>query len=241
MKLSKRIMALYDAVNPGESVADIGTDHGYVPLLLKRDGISPKVIMSDISSGSLSKAINNFALVDICIDESCFRVGDGLTTIENGEVDDIIIAGLGGMTIIDILSEDLEKTRSFRKFILQPRNSSGELRCYLYSIGYDIVRENLTSEGKFICEDISAVRSDECYERIPPYEASDIRWSYPEAFVEIDTELLENRLKWKFQSILDEISSLKKSTSDMSERIAVLESDYKYLENLLRRNREYHG
>ena len=56
MRISKRLEALYEAVNPGESVADIGTDHGYVPILLLQNGISEKVILSDISTGSLAKA-----------------------------------------------------------------------------------------------------------------------------------------------------------------------------------------
>ena len=58
MRISKRLEALYEAVNPGESVADIGTDHGYVPILLLQNGISKKVILSDISTGSLAKAVS---------------------------------------------------------------------------------------------------------------------------------------------------------------------------------------
>lgn len=234
-------MALYDAVNMGESVADIGTDHGYVPLLLLRDGISPKVIMSDISDGSLSKAIANFKLVGLEIDDSCFRTGDGIRTVDYGEVDDIIIAGLGGKTIVEILDDDIEKTKSFKRLILQPRNNAGELRWYLYSKGYKIDREILSEEGKFICEVICASKENDCSDRVPPYDPSDIRWMYPDTFITLETELLEKRLDWKFQSILDEIESLKNSSSDKSERIALLQNDYNYLSELLGNNKEYHG
>ena len=65
MRISKRLEALYEAVNPGESVADIGTDHGYVPILLLQNGISEKVILSDISTGSLAKAEENFRQMGI--------------------------------------------------------------------------------------------------------------------------------------------------------------------------------
>ena len=128
MRISKRLEALYEAVNPGESVADIGTDHGYVPILLLQNGISEKVILSDISTGSLAKAEENFRQMGIEIPETCFRIGDGLSSIEPGEVDALIIGGLGGRTIRQILADDPEKTATYRKLILQPRNNSGELR-----------------------------------------------------------------------------------------------------------------
>ena len=98
MRLSKRIYALADAVNQGDSVADIGTDHGYVPMLLMRDGRSPRVIMSDISEGSLTKAKETFELSRLAdkVDAMDFRIGDGLETVGKGEVDEIIIGGLGG-------------------------------------------------------------------------------------------------------------------------------------------------
>ena len=97
MRLSKRIYALANNVIDGHSIADIGTDHGYVPMLLMKEGRSPHVIMSDISEGSLAKAKETFAAVhlDDRVRESDFRIGDGLQTIEAGEVDEIIIAGLG--------------------------------------------------------------------------------------------------------------------------------------------------
>ena len=101
MRLSKRIYALANNVIDGDSIADIGTDHGYVPMLLMKQGRSPHVIMSDISEGSLAKARETFAacMLSDRVSESDFRIGDGLQTIETGEVDELIIAGLGGHTI----------------------------------------------------------------------------------------------------------------------------------------------
>ena len=102
-RLSKRIYCVASKVSPGESAADIGTDHGYVPMLLMRDGISPYVVMSDISPGSLAKAKETFTAAGITVPDTCFRVGDGLDTIAPTEVDDIIIGGVGGFTISSIL------------------------------------------------------------------------------------------------------------------------------------------
>jgi tRNA (adenine22-N1)-methyltransferase len=150
MRLSKRIYALANNVIDGHSIADIGTDHGYVPMLLMKEGRSPHVIMSDISEGSLAKAKETFAAVhlDDRVSESDFRIGDGLQTIEAGEVDEIIIAGLGGHTIKSILADDEQKSRSFGRLILQPRKHSGTLRYYLYTHGWDIESEKSCGRGK---------------------------------------------------------------------------------------------
>ena len=152
MRLSKRIYKIADKVQKGETAADIGTDHGYVPMLLIKNGVSPRTVMSDISSGSLSKAYDTFELAGLNAAPEDFRVGDGLETICPGEVDDIIIGGLGGFTIIGILSDDIAKSRSFRKLILQPRKHSGNLRFFLYTHGWDIIDEDIAPEGKFVCE-----------------------------------------------------------------------------------------
>ena len=231
MRLSKRIYAICDVVSHGETVADIGTDHGYVPMLLVKKGVSPYAIMSDISEGSLSKAILTFKEAGINCSENSFRVGDGLDTIESGEVDDIIIAGLGGNTIVEILDNDIEKTRSFSKLIMQPRKYSGTLRYYLYTHGFDIIKEQMAEEGKFVCEIITAVPSSDT-ERIAPYPSDDIRWAYPESLASEAAELLIKRLDWKFTSIDEEINNLKLSRSDSTDYIKVLESGKEYLKSL---------
>ena len=189
MRLSKRIYALANNVIDGHSIADIGTDHGYVPMLLMKEGRSPHVIMSDISEGSLAKAKETFAAVhlDDKVSESDFRIGDGLQTIEAGEVDEIIIAGLGGHTIKSILADDEQKSRSFGRLILQPRKHSGTLRYYLYTHGWDIESENLAEEGKFACEIITAVPCGFTL-REAPYPEDDIRWKYPEGIGSLEEQ-----------------------------------------------------
>ncbi len=257
MKISNRLQALYEAVSPGETVADIGTDHGYVPMMLLRDGITDFVILSDISSGSLAKAIDNFDGSGIPIPNSCFRIGNGLKPIFPGEVDDVIIAGMGGRMIQMILDEDLEKTRTYRKLILQPRNNSGELRCYLYSKGFDIQEEILTKEGKFVCEIIVAapvpgdstplvhsanMPSSDFYreQRALPYDEHDIRWKYPEAFITCNPELLAQRIDWQANRFLEQIESLEQSQISREDRILDLKRQREYILDLKERSRRYH-
>ena len=238
MRLSKRIYAICEHVNTGETIADIGTDHGYVPMLLVRNKISPKAIMCDISADSLSKAQETFRELNLPCSEDSFRVGDGLKPLEKGEVDDVIIAGLGGHTISDILAFDLDKSRSYSKIIMQPRKHSGNLRYFLYVNGFDIIQESLVPEGKFICEIITAVPTDTT-EREPLWDEDDIRWKYPQAFEFLDRECVTKRLSWKINSIDEELQNLQRSSKDEQSINAMtekLQQDRKYLAQLLERN-----
>ncbi len=230
MRLSKRIYALADNVIDGDSIADIGTDHGYVPMLLMKQGRSPRVIMSDISEGSLAKARETFAacrLNDV-VDESDFRIGDGLQTIGAGEVDELIIAGLGGHTIRNILDDDEAKSKSFKRLILQPRKHSGTLRYYLYTHGWDIESETLAEEGKFACEIITAVPSDK-NRREADYSEDDIRWKYPERIITADPELALNRIRWKISSLEEQEANLSSGTEDHEGILQKIRADHDYL------------
>ena len=240
MKISDRIKAICGAVTSGETVADIGTDHAYVPLILYKNNISPHVIMCDISADSLSKARKSFSDAEIDMPDSSFRVGDGIDVIEKEEVDTLIIAGLGGGTIVDILSKDIDKLQSFRKLILQPRNNSGPLRCFLFRYGFDIARDKLVKEGKFSCEVIVAIRTpdiksnnDPSYERELPYEDSHIRWRYPEGIINNDALVVSKRLGHAIENHKREIENLRRAKHDQSDRIAMLKKELNYLYTLL--------
>ena len=213
-------------------MADIGTDHGYVPMLLVRDGISPRVIMSDISEGSLAKARETFRIAGLVAADEDYRIGDGLATIKLAEVDTVIIGGLGGFTIIDILDADISKSRSYKNLVLQPRKHSGELRHYLYTHGWDICEEVLAEEGKFQCEIILARPSGE-EARAELYPKDDIRWKYPKDMIASNPELAARRIAWKLGSIEEQLGNLESSSRDNSELINNLNSDRKYLEDLL--------
>lgn len=235
-RLSKRIYKIAEKAAGADSIADIGTDHGYVPMLLLKDGSVSFAIMSDISPDSLEKARNTFGISGLKAGPECFRVGNGLDTIRNGEVDTVIIAGLGGFTIIEILQNDIEKSKSFHRLVMQPRKHSGNLRYFLYTNGWDIIDESLAPEGKFVCEVITAVPSKDTF-REAPYREDDIRWKYPAAIVQADKTLAEKRISWKITSIEEQIRNLERSRSDNSETISRLKEDRKYLMELIGRDK----
>ena len=125
----------------GKSCADVGTDHAYIPIELARKGM--RVIASDIMPGPLKIAAENVKKNNADVE---LRLGGGLSPIEKGEVDSIIIAGMGGEMIEKILSEGKDKTEGVR-FVLQPMNRQPELRKYLLDNGFYIIEEDLAVEG----------------------------------------------------------------------------------------------
>lgn len=151
MKLSPRLQAITDYVPKGAVVADIGTDHGYIPVYLIKNKIASRVIATDINIGPLKNA-NSY------IDKKNYRevietrLGNGLKCLLPNEVNTIIIAGMGGLLIIEILEDSKDITETAKYFILQPMVGSEELRKYLYYHDYTILDERLAKEGNKLYE-----------------------------------------------------------------------------------------
>lgn len=149
--LTDRLRSIAEKINKGERVADIGTDHGYLPLYLKEKGISPHVVMIDVSKGSLAKAEENGKRL-FPGENLDYRLGDGLEPLKNGEVDTVVMAGIGGNLMVDIMDWDIGKTISFKKFILQPRNNAGAVRRFLYEHGFTLNQLDIVLEDRRYCE-----------------------------------------------------------------------------------------
>ncbi|MDE6748035.1 MAG: class I SAM-dependent methyltransferase [Lachnospiraceae bacterium] len=147
--LSDRLQAIADMVTVGNRVCDVGCDHGFVPIYLIGQGISPKVIAMDVNEGPIKRAIEHIqeygagAYIET-------RLSDGLRSFREGEADSLICAGMGGRLMMRILQEDEAKTASFKEMILQPQSELQQFRCFLRCQGYLIVEENMIEEdGKF--------------------------------------------------------------------------------------------
>jgi len=137
IKLPGRLGALADYIDKGSAVADIGTDHGYLPVYLAQTGLAERIIASDISAGSLDSARRSASRYKVA--ESIeFIVAPGLCGIVHSDVDTIVIAGLGGETIVDILKDaPWTKTQDI-KLLLQPQSKIDVLCRFLYDNGYTI-------------------------------------------------------------------------------------------------------
>lgn len=149
MELSKRLNWIIEKLDNAKVIMDVGTDHGYIPIYLVRNGIAEKVIASDINKDPLKKAQINAAL-DGVSDKIDLRLGGGLAPLKNREAEAVIIAGMGGNLIRDILEADFNKVKNLKYLILQPAQNPEVLREYLYSSDYEILDEDLClDEGKY--------------------------------------------------------------------------------------------
>lgn len=149
MELSKRLNAVASLVTEGASVADIGTDHGYIPIYLVKQGIINKAIAMDVNEGPLERArmhIIGYGLKN----QIEVRLSNGFAKLQCGEVDTAIIAGMGGGLTIRILMEGKEVVDSLSYLILQPQSEIDEVRKYLWEQNLKILREDMVQEdGKF--------------------------------------------------------------------------------------------
>ncbi len=148
-ELSKRLRAVAQLVTPGMRLADVGTDHAYIPICLVQEGVIPSAIAMDINKGPLERAdahIRENGLQD----KIETRLSDGLVHLKKEEADTMIAAGMGGGLVIHILDEDPEKTRSFKELILQPQSELSKVRAYLEEHAFRITAEDMVEEdGKY--------------------------------------------------------------------------------------------
>lgn len=147
--LSRRMQMLADMVTAGSRVADVGCDHGLLPIYLVRTGKSPKCLAMDVRKGPLSGAEKHIAFCGLG-EYIETRLSDGLTAYHIGEAQILVCAGMGGRLMERILTEGGEKSRSFAELILQPQSEIPEFRRFLRNAGYLITGEEAVyEENKF--------------------------------------------------------------------------------------------
>lgn len=145
MKLKGRLKLIAKKIPRCITICDIGTDHGYIPIYCILKGICERAVATDVRKGPLLIAQENIKRYGL--DENIeTRLGDGLEPVAEVEADVIVIAGMGGILIRDILKRDYEKAKK-ALLILQPMNAPEALREWLYSEGFEIVDEELAKEG----------------------------------------------------------------------------------------------
>lgn len=144
-QLSERLQYIASMVDYGARPADIGTDHGYIPVWLIKNRIVSNAIATDVHEGPLQRAEQTAARYQ-CADQIEFRLCDGLAGIQQEEVDTVIIAGMGGELIAKILSTKPWAHPDRIRYILQPMSTAEKLRTFLAENGYCIHRERIAKE-----------------------------------------------------------------------------------------------
>ena len=146
--LSHRLQTCCSFVTPGDRVADIGCDHGYLGIYLLKNHIASQVIASDINEGPLNAAVFNSEKFGVR-DRMQFFLSDGVRNIPR-DFDTMVCAGMGGDTMISILEAAPWLKSDKYRLILQCQSKRPELRRYLGEHGWQINRETVLKDGRFL-------------------------------------------------------------------------------------------
>lgn len=149
MKLSKRLETVASMVTKGNRAADVGCDHGFVPIFLVESGTSPLAVAADVRPGPLSRAKEHIK-EHILEEKIQTRLSDGLANIKPDEADSLIMSGIGGILMMRLLQDEEQTAKSFKELILSPQSELFDVRRYLVSNGYLIEYEHMIcDEGKY--------------------------------------------------------------------------------------------
>ena len=211
--ITPRLEAIIKHVS-GKKIADIGTDHAYIPIYLTENNLADFVIASDINKGPLLIAEDNIKNHGL-MKKTETRLGGGLSVLKEGEADTIIIAGMGGILISEILDADINVAKK-SKLILQPMNAQYELRKYLLSHGFKITNEDIAVEGFKVYNIIEAESGE-----MTPFE-TDFEYQIPKYLT--NHKYFKNLYNKKHREFTKVIKGLENSNEIDEEKL----NQYKY-------------
>lgn len=224
----ERLNAIIQLVDKHSIVADIGTDHGIIPICLMEKNIAKKVIATDISDKSISKLrekleLNGETRIEI-------RVCDGLEQIRPFEVDTIIISGMGGFLIKDILEKNLQIAKSANTLILEANNGNYELRKFLLENNFQIDEEKDLYENEIYYQILKVSCGKMTFEKEYEYEfgAYLIEQHSPNLLKFIRQDM--DRLSKILAEIGQETESMRKRKQEIEARLQRLEEVRRRLE-----------
>ncbi len=148
LPISDRLLACAGFVAPGERVADVGCDHGYLSIYLLTNNIAKSCIASDINEGPLLSAVRNAEKYGVR-ERISFHLSDGVRAIPR-DFDTLVCAGIGGDTMISILAAAPWLKSSQYRLILQCQSKTPLLRRYLSQNGWRIAEETVLRDGRFL-------------------------------------------------------------------------------------------
>mgnify|MGYP000774621487 CR=1 FL=1 len=203
--------AVASMVTAGYTLCDVGTDHGYVPIALVQSNIIPKAIAVDINKGPLERA-NEHIRANGLTEQITTRLSNGLEAIHDGEVDSIVIAGMGGELVIHILTAGETVCRSAKELILQPQSEVSKVREYVRNTGYKIVDEDMILEDGKYYPMMSVTKKETAMPLDNPYRnAKDIDFLYGAYLLKEGHPVLQDYLKREaqiYRELLEKLSAI---------------------------------
>ena len=225
MKLSGRLAAAASLIPNHKVIADIGTDHGYIPVYMCQEGHCPKAIAADIMPGPLQAAVTHVRQSGLADRIDC-RLGDGLTCIQTGEADGAVICGMGGPLIVSILQASPVVWQEMEFLVLQPQSDSGAVRQYLYEAGWHIEAEEMLVEDGRLYEMMRAVPGREAMPAPWLCDIGPVNWQRKHPLLVRKIESLIG----KKEHIR---AGLTKSRSDMSAQIQALDEEIRHWREII--------
>lgn len=239
VNLSARLQMLADMVTPGSRVADVGCDHGLLPIRLVQDGVAPAALAMDVRRGPLEAAEANVRLCGL-EDYITLRLSDGLKEYRIGEADAVVCAGMGGRLMQKILSESAEKVKTLRELILQPQSELKEFRAYLRKNGFAVRKESAVFEdGKYYFAMKVSPRNVEksAGEERLSAESVQLYDSFGRQLLEEKNPVLLAFLEQRKKALLQLVKALSAGEARQAERLEKLQEELSVLDGAL----EYFG
>ncbi len=230
MQLSDRLNLVADFVTEGLKLADIGTDHGYIPIELVKRGVVPSALAMDINKGPLARADEHIKEAGLS-DKIQTRLSDGLNKLEKNEADSIIIAGMGGALTVKILDQGKDILDSVQELILSPHTESYLVREYLINNGFEIVKEAMIYDmGKYYTV-IKAVHTDNSDIK-QEYDADVYNYIYGKLLLEEKNQVFMEYIRYDMNKQKSILLNMKKGNVAIEKQKEVQEK-IEYIETIL--------
>lgn len=225
MNIGARLEAVAALVPQNSVLADIGTDHAYLPVWLLQKGRIKSAIAADIAAGPCRAAQTNIGMYGLK-DKIQVRMGSGLTVLKPGEADGAVIAGMGGSTVIEILKESPEVAQALQFLIVQPMAGAPGLRRWACANGWRIEVEVLAEEPQHLYEIMLLVHGEEA-------QHSDIEYEIGPRLIETRPPLFGKHIDKLYNACARTLQSMQHSSK------AQQSSKYKKMQELLAGLEEY--
>jgi tRNA (adenine22-N1)-methyltransferase len=211
--------AVVGLVQPCDSMADIGCDHGYVAIELVKSNICRRVIAMDINKGPLERAYVNIR--EHGLNEAIeTRLSNGTKALKPGEAEGIICAGMGGKLVISILDDGRELVSNMKQLILQPQSEIDEVRLYLRENGFCIEDEDMVFEDGKYYPMMRVIKNNACYTEKSVHKR--IYDTYGQHLLEKSHPILKQYLLWQrggLEDIRKNLISQENKTQRQQERV----------------------
>lgn len=229
LNLSERMLMAAKMVRKGNAVADIGTDHAYLPAWLVLNGISPSALACDVRKGPLENAKKTVEHYNIS-DKITLRLSDGFDEIEPFEAQDFIMCGMGGTLMEELVSRVHWLRDKSKRIIVQPQSHAEDIRRYFVENGFEILFEDAcTDSGKLYCAmaaEYTGIKQEKSVSYIYSGRLSECRKPEAKKYLENILSRLSTKLEAeKLHGSAENAAYLEKITLELEETINGIQTD----------------